>query len=243
MEAQIEQLTPRLRAGASQLGIDLGGDQVDRLMRYLALFSKWNQTYNLSAVRDPAEMVHRHLLDSLSVVPHLRNSQQPLERVIDVGTGGGLPGIPLAILFPDTQFTLLDSAGKKSRFLFQVKVDLGLNNVTVENCRVESFKPQPLFDVVISRAFASLLDMVQSCKHLLTSQGQFWAMKGIYPQDELSALPKHYKVVDSFALSVPGSEGERHLLVLADSSEPHCSESNSSEQGLRRQRPHAQSHG
>ena len=215
MDASLNHLTPRLTAGAKQLGLKLTDDQLNKLMQYLSLFHKWNRTYNLSAVREPEEMVHRHLLDSLSVVPHFRDCDLAPQRVIDVGTGGGLPGIPLAILFPNTRFTLLDSAGKKTRFLFQVKVALGLDNVTVENRRVESFQPEARFDIVISRAFASLADMVQGCKHLLTPKGRFWAMKGIYPQDELSALAKHYKVVDSFALSVPGSEGGK---ASADSS-------------------------
>lgn len=213
--AAVEALAPKLVAGAGELGVELSDSQLQQLLQYLALFIKWNKAYNLSAVRDPAEMVHRHLLDSLSVVPALRDYTGPAGRFIDVGTGGGLPGIPLAILFPEKYFTLLDSNGKKTRFLFQVKVSLKLNNVTVENRRVESYQPEQLFDGVISRAFASLLDMVEGCKHLLTPEGRFWAMKGIYPQDELSVLAKHYKVEDSFALSVPDSEGERHLLVLS----------------------------
>jgi len=213
--AAVDALAPKLAAGARELGVELSDTQLQLLLRYLALFIKWNTAYNLSAVRDPAEMVSRHLLDSLSVVPALRDCAGPKQRFIDVGTGGGLPGIPLAILFPKKHFTLLDSNGKKTRFLFQVKVSLGLKNVTVENRRVENYQPDQLFDGVISRAFASLLDMTEGCKHLLTPEGRFWAMKGIYPQDELSVLPKHYKVEDSFALSVPGSEGERHLLVLS----------------------------
>ena len=214
LDPAVAQLAPRLRKGAAAMGIDLSEQQQLQLLQYLGLFIKWNRAYNLSAVRDPVEMVSRHLLDSLSVVPHVDAGLAPDARMIDVGSGGGLPGIPLAIMFPQRQFTLLDSNGKKTRFLFQVKTALGLDNLTVEHRRVESFQPPTLFDGVISRAFASLEDMVVGCKHLLSPQAKFWAMKGIYPQDELSALEKHYKVIDSFDLRVPDCDGQRHLLVL-----------------------------
>ncbi len=202
-------LRKKLIRGIEQLDLNVDDQKIDQLMAYLELFHKWNKTYNLSAVRDPSEMVHRHLLDSLSVVPHIEG-----ERFIDVGTGGGLPGIPLAIIFPEKQFTLLDSAGKKIRFLFQVKTSLDLKNVAVENCRVESFQPTEKFSGVISRAFASIKDMIDGCHHLLEADGRFWAMKGQFPAAELSDVEKHYKVVDSFELTVPDSDGERHLIVL-----------------------------
>lgn len=199
--------------GAAQLGVSLSEIQVDKLLEYLALLAKWNKTYNLSAIRDSVQMVGRHLLDSLSVVPCVQACAG--ERIIDVGTGGGLPGIVLAIVFPERHLTLLDSNGKKTRFLFQVKTQLQLDNVQIENRRVEEYQPDLRYSAVISRAFASLQDMTDGCEHLLTDGGLFLAMKGVYPTDELSGLEKRYKVSDSHQLQVPGEEGERHLLVLS----------------------------
>ena len=201
-----------LLRGAKAIDVNLSEQQIELLLGYLALFAKWNKTYNLSAVRDSKQMVVRHLLDSLTVVPYVQSYTK--QHVIDVGTGGGLPGIVLAIMFPEKQFTLLDSNGKKTRFLFQVKTQLKLDNVQVENCRVESHQPGQPYSAVISRAFASLKDMVDGCHHLLAEDGLFLAMKGLYPTDELSALEKRYKVSDSHQLHVPGDDGERHLLVL-----------------------------
>jgi len=202
-------LKARLVEGAQQMGIALTDQQAADLLAYLLLFEKWNKAYNLSAVRDIEQMLSRHLLDSLSVVPYI--DQQDY---IDVGTGGGLPGIPLAIMFPEKRFTLLDSNGKKSRFQFQAVTELKLGNVSVHNGRVEQFQPAELFDGVISRAFASLKDMTDGCQHLLKPCGRFLAMKGIYPEDELSDLGKHYKVSASYPLQVPDEDGERHLLII-----------------------------
>ncbi len=202
-------LTKRLMSGAAAMDIQLSDLQASLLVEYIQLFHKWNKTYNLSSIRNIESQVDRHLLDSLSVAPYIE-----ADNVIDVGTGGGLPGIPLAIMFPEKKFTLLDSAGKKTRFLFQVKTQLKLDNVQVENRRVESFQPEHLFDAVISRAFASLKDMTDGCQHLLAKDGVFYAMKGIYPTDELSGVEKSYKVSDSYPLQIPREEGERHLLVL-----------------------------
>tara|TARA_B100000446_G_scaffold82830_1_gene78247 strand:- start:6845 stop:7492 length:648 start_codon:yes stop_codon:yes gene_type:complete len=204
-----ELLDRRLRDGAKTMGVTLNDTQVMQLLNYIQLFNKWNKTYNLSAIRDIESQVDRHLLDSLSVVPYI-----DADTIIDVGTGGGLPGIPLAIVFPQKKFTLLDSAGKKMRFLFQVKTELKLDNVQIENRRVETFEPEHPFDAVISRAFASLKDMTDGCRHLLAEGGVFYAMKGLYPTDELSALEKNYKVSDSYPLHIPREDGERHLLVL-----------------------------
>ncbi|MDZ7922816.1 MAG: 16S rRNA (guanine(527)-N(7))-methyltransferase RsmG [Marinagarivorans sp.] len=199
----------QLLDGILQLGLDVTPAQVDLLMGYLALFVKWSKAYNLTAILKPKAMVTLHLLDSLAVAPHFEG-----QNVLDVGTGAGLPGIPLAILFPDTQFTLLDSAGKKIRFLFQVINELGLKNVQVQNLRVETFKPVDKFDVVISRAFASIADFVACTGHLLTENGQFWAMKGQNPVDELSQLKKHYIVASFQPLRVPGLDAERCLIRL-----------------------------
>lgn len=204
-----------LEQGAVQLGLTLNPIQIKQLLEYIYEFDKWNKTYNLSAIRVVEHMVSRHLLDSLSVVPHLLClPYSNMGKIIDVGTGGGLPGIPLAIMFPERRFTLLDSNGKKARFLFHVKTLLGLHNVTVENRRVEQFQPAQKFQIVISRAFASLQDMTEGCAHLLVEGGVFMAMKGVYPEDELQPLAAKIKLQASHQLVVPNSEGERHLLIL-----------------------------
>ena len=198
-----------LLEGLKNLGLEVSESQIDLLMRYLAMFVKWNKAYNLSAIRDPKAMVTLHLLDSLAVAPHFVG-----HNVLDVGTGGGLPGIPLSILFPNTRFTLLDSAGKKIRFLFQVVNELGLKNVQVQNVRVETFAPVDKFDVIISRAFASVMDFVSGSRHLLATGGAFWAMKGQNPVDELSQIQKHYIVAAFQPLQVPGLDAERCLIKL-----------------------------
>ncbi|WP_461516313.1 16S rRNA (guanine(527)-N(7))-methyltransferase RsmG [Porticoccus sp.] len=200
----------QLRAGLAQLSLVLTDKQIELLLEYLNLLLKWNRAYNLTAIRDPLEMLGLHLLDSLSIASFVQG-----ERIIDVGTGPGLPGIPLAICFPERSVTLLDSNGKKTRFLFQVKTSLGLDNVQEVQSRVEAYQPQQLFDAVTSRAFSSLLDMVDKCSHLLAPEGRFYAMKGQYPEQELSDLPKHYNVVVSHQLKVPGVEGQRHLVEIA----------------------------
>lgn len=211
----VNDLRQQLVSGAQEMGVALSQTQSDQLLAYISEFDKWNKAYNLSAIRDIRQMVARHLLDSLSVVPWIsENKNFPLTRVIDVGTGGGLPGIPLAIMFPEKKFTLLDSNGKKTRFLFHVKTQLNLTNVTVENRRVEEFQPHEKFQGVISRAFASLEDMVNGCKHLLTGDGIFLAMKGLFPQDELTPIAEQVNLHESLKLKVAATDGERHLLIL-----------------------------
>ena len=201
-----------LEDGAAQLSVQLSSHQIEQLLNYLQELHKWNQAYNLSAIRSIEEMVSRHLLDSLAVVPHLLSEKN--KKIIDVGTGGGLPGIPLAIVFPDWHFTLLDSNGKKTRFLFHVKNLLGLDNVTVENHRVEQYRPEEKYHIVISRAFASLQDMTDGCSHLLADDGVFMAMKGVYPENELLPLAGKINLQSSYQLNVPNTDGERHLLIL-----------------------------
>ncbi len=203
-----------LTQGAAQMSVVLSEIQIENLLAYIREFDKWNKAYNLSAIRDIRQMVARHLLDSLSVVPWFVETQRRVEHVIDVGTGGGLPGIPLAIMFPEKKFTLLDSNGKKTRFLFQVKTLLKLDNVTVENRRVEEFIPTQKFDVVISRAFASLQDMTEGCIHMLATGGVFVAMKGLFPQDELEPIANKIVLQETVKLNVAETDGERHLLVL-----------------------------
>lgn len=202
-------LLRQLGAGLNELQISLSEAQQAKLIAYLELLVRWNSAYNLTAIRDPQQMVARHLLDSLAVLPHLRG-----ECFIDVGTGPGLPGIPLAIACPDRHFTLLDSNGKKTRFLFQARTALELANVQEVNTRVEGFQPAQPFDAVLSRAFSSLPDMVEKCAHLTREDGLFLAMKGKFPQTELSDLAKAYKVDAPVRLQVPGVSEERHLIVI-----------------------------
>jgi 16S rRNA (guanine527-N7)-methyltransferase len=202
------QLEIDIAYGLEELGLATTRFQRDALLEYLKLLIKWNKVYNLTAVRDPAQMVTRHLLDSLSITPWCLG-----QRLIDVGTGAGLPGIPLAILYPSKDIHLLDSNSKKTRFLVQVKTALGLSNICVHHARVESFIPPDRYDVVLSRAFASLVDMVGSCKHLLRETGQFLAMKGTLPELDLASLADY--VADVHELTVPALDEQRHLIILS----------------------------
>ena len=200
-----------LSQGAQSLGVALSDAQHGQLLAYLALLVKWNKAYNLTAVRDPDEMVSRHLLDSLSVVPFVAAGGT---RWLDVGSGGGMPGVPLAILFPERQFTLLDSNGKKTRFLTQIKLELKLANLEVIHSRVEHLQPPEPFDGIVSRAFSSLEDFSNWTRHLGNGQTQWLAMKGVHPDDELQALPADFRLHATEVLKVPGCQGQRHLLIL-----------------------------
>ena len=192
-----------------EAGISLTDHQKNQLVAYVGLLDKWNKAYNLTSVRDPNEMLVRHILDSIIVAPYLQGS-----RFIDVGTGPGLPGIPLAIVRPESHFTLLDSLGKRVRFLRQVQHELKLDNVTPVQSRVEAFPAEPPFDGVISRAFASLNDMVSWCHHLPGQEGRFYALKGQLPEDEIASLPAEFSVESVEKLRVPQLDGERHLVVI-----------------------------
>lgn len=200
-----------LSRGAAELGVELSEAQQQRLLAYLALLIKWNKAYNLTAVRDPNEMVSRHLLDSLSVVSFVREGG---DTWLDVGSGGGMPGIPLAILFPERHFTTLDSNGKKTRFQTQVKLELGLDNLDVVHSRVEAFQPERPFAGIVSRAFSSLADFAHWTRHLGDGETRWLAMKGQYPAEELAALPADFSVEAGHVLQVPGCQGQRHLLIL-----------------------------
>lgn len=191
--------------------------QCGQLLSYIELLLKWNKAYNLTAVRDPAQMVTRHLLDSLAIVPFVTAGP-----CLDVGTGAGLPGVPLAIMQPEREIHLLDSNGKKTRFLFQVKTELALDNMAVHQARVESFEPQQRFEAITSRAFATLSDMYLGCRHLLSTAGRCLAMKGVDPGEELAELygvletltPKERVAAKVHALNVPGLDEARHLVTL-----------------------------
>jgi len=189
--------------------ISLTDHQINQLVAYVDMLNKWNKAYNLTSVRDPNEMLVRHILDSIVVAPHLQG-----ERFIDVGTGPGLPGIPLSIVLPDAQFTLLDSLGKRVRFLRQVQHELKLENIHPVQSRVEAFPAEPPFDGVISRAFASLTDMVEWCHHLPGEAGRFYALKGQLPDEEIAALPVEFSVESTLKLRVPQLDGERHLVII-----------------------------
>ncbi|MCK0106759.1 16S rRNA (guanine(527)-N(7))-methyltransferase RsmG [Marinobacter sp. S0848L] len=205
----------QLRDGLAEMQLSLNDSQQQQLLAFLALLNKWNKAYNLTAVRDERVMVSRQLLDSLSIVPWITT-----DHLLDVGAGGGMPGIPLAIAFPDKRFTLLDSNGKKTRFLNQCVLELGLKNVDVIHGRAEDCQPEQPFRQISSRAFTALENLVTWCEQLLAQDGEFLAMKGQYPDDEVAALPSHWQVESNHSLNVPGADGERHLLVVTRHSSP-----------------------
>lgn len=202
-------LEEQLTTGLEGLGLDLDAATQRRLMDYVALIEKWNKVYNLTAVRDPEKMLTQHLLDSLAVLPHLVG-----RRIIDVGTGPGLPGIPLALANPALDVTLLDSNHKKTSFLRQACLELGLTNTTVICQRVEAWRPVERYDTVISRAFSELAEFADLARHLCADNGTMLAMKGIYPHEELTRLPPTVELLRVEQLKVPGLVAERHLVVF-----------------------------
>lgn len=209
MADDLQSLRPLLQRGLKRLGFPADATFEAALLTYLAELVRWNKAYNLTAVRDPQEMVIRHLLDSLAVQPYISGP-----RIIDVGTGAGLPGIPLALADPEQFFVLLDSNGKKVRFLQHVVGELGLANVTPVQSRVDEYSEDNWFDTVVCRAFTSLAEFVTNSGHLVAANGQLVAMKGKLPDDEIAALPDPWQVTRAEPLAVPGLEGERHVIVL-----------------------------
>jgi 16S rRNA (guanine527-N7)-methyltransferase len=204
-----EQLQRQLGHLVDQSELKLTQDKIITLVAFVLLMQKWNKAYNLSSVRDPEQMLIRHIMDSLVVSPFIG-----VDRIADVGTGPGLPGIPLAIMFPEKQFTLIDSLGKRIRFIKQACYELNIQNVEAIEARVEDVKPDTGFDIVLSRAFASLADMLNWCEHLVAKNGEFLALKGQLHQDELAHVPSRFVVVDTKALAVPSLIGERHVVSI-----------------------------
>ncbi|AFH93913.1 16S rRNA (guanine(527)-N(7))-methyltransferase RsmG [Providencia stuartii] len=202
----LAQLT-RLSALAN---IELTDQQKQQLVGYVELLAKWNKAYNLTSVRDPQQMLIRHIMDSIVVNGQLKGTS-----FIDVGTGPGLPGVPLAIVRPDSHFVLLDSLGKRIRFLKQVQHELGLNNIEPIQSRVEEYQPEAGFDGVISRAFASLSDMLSWCHHLPNASGKFYALKGAVREEELTDLPDNFSIDTIVELNVPELDEQRHLVILS----------------------------
>ena len=211
-----EALGALLSEGVAELGLALSDAQLDKLLDYVALLAKWNAVYNLTAIRDPRQMLNQHILDSLSIVPHLA-SLGP-SSVLDVGSGGGLPGIVLAIVLSDWTVTLNDVVHKKTAFQAQAKTELGLTNLSVVTGRVETLKPgvevPAKFDVIVSRAFAELADFVTLARHLVAEKGAIWAMKGVRPDGEIERLPAGSHAKQIIRLKVPSLEAERHLVEV-----------------------------
>jgi 16S rRNA (guanine527-N7)-methyltransferase len=203
-------LEQRISDGARTMGLELDASAPARLTRYLELIDKWNRVHNLTAVRDTTQMVVLHVLDSLSVLPHVEGC----ERILDVGTGPGLPGIPLAIALPRSRITLLDSSHKKCAFLEQARIELALENVSVVCERIEQWKPAQPYDAVVSRAFSDLSDFVAQAQHAVAPAGRMIAMKGVYPFDEITRVPATHKVAQVVELHVPELDAKRHLVFL-----------------------------
>lgn len=198
-----------LEAGAAELGLTLDARQVAQLLTLVRELLDWSTRFNLTAIREPEDIVRKHLLDSLTVLPHLRGA-----RIADIGSGAGFPGLPLAIADPERRFTLIEGTGKKARFIEHAVAVIGLTNVTVAHGRAEDLKPAPRFDVAIARALSSLADFIRVAGHLCTPDGALLAMKGQLPTAELNALPRGWQAAATHALRVPGLDAARHLVVL-----------------------------
>ena len=202
--------SPTIEAGVRALGLQIPAGRQELFERHLELLAKWNRVHNLTAVREAGQMVVLHVLDSLSLVPHLGSAGT----LVDVGTGAGFPGIPIAIARPDIQVTLVDSSHKKCTFLDQAKAELGLGNIRVVCDRVERWQPAAPFDVVVSRAFAELSDFVSQAGHLARPGGRLLAMKGVHPFEEIARVPASHRVAEVVELTVPSLDARRHLVCL-----------------------------
>ncbi|WP_434953308.1 16S rRNA (guanine(527)-N(7))-methyltransferase RsmG [Shewanella sp. HL-SH4] len=202
LAAQLSDYLAEINISATEL-------QQKQLVGFVEMLNKWNKAYNLTSVRLPEQMLIRHVMDSLVVSPYLEG-----QRFIDVGTGPGLPGIPLAILNPDKEFVLLDSLGKRIRFQKQVQFELKINNFSSIESRVEAYHPKDKFDGVLSRAFASITDMLNWCHHLPKEGGLFYALKGQLTEAEIAAIPAEFKLIETIVLQVPNLDEQRHLLKL-----------------------------
>ena len=206
---RMDDLRPELESGLRQLGLEVA--LAEPLLAYLALLARWNATYNLTAIRDPRDMVAKHLLDSLAMQPFVRG----LRTLADLGTGPGLPGIPLAIATPGLQVTLVESNGKKARFLREAVRQLGLGNVQVAESRIEAFQPGTHFDAITARALATLPLILELGGHLPGPGGRLLAMKGVVPDGEIATLPAGWRLAAVHPLRVPGLDAERHLVEVA----------------------------
>ena len=214
MSGRLQPYATQLADGIAALGLAPPQETVDRLLAFGELLLKWNKVYNLTAIRNPQELITHHLLDSLAVLPYL----ETLNRLADIGSGGGLPGVVLAIVRPGLIVSSIETVGKKASFQQQAKIELGLGNFSVVNKRVEQVQAEALPggapEGVISRAFSSLADFVALSGHLAAEGGALYAMKGVHPRDEIAALPAGWAVTETHALNVPGLDAERHLLII-----------------------------
>lgn len=201
----------QLESGISAMGIRLHDTQTEKLLQFVFLIEKWNRVHNLTAIRDMEKMISHHVLDSLAILPYITG-----KRILDVGSGAGLPGIPLAITQPDIEVTLIDSNSKKSAFQQQARADLQLDNVQSICTRVEAWHADP-YDTIVSRAYSELTTFIEFSRHLLADQGTFVAMKGAFPQEEIAVLPASFRVRQSHRLEVPGLQAERHLILIEKS--------------------------
>lgn len=202
-------LSAQLEAYLAEINLPATAEQKKQLLDFVGMLNKWNKAYNLTSVRDPEIMLVRHIMDSLVVSKHLQG-----DRFIDVGTGPGLPGIPLAIMNPDKTFVLLDSLGKRIRFQKQVAFELGIHNISSIESRVEAYQPEQKFDGVLSRAFASIHDMLTWCHHLPAEHGQFYALKGQLSDEEMQQIPAGFAITETIELKVPKLDEQRHLLKI-----------------------------
>lgn len=204
------ELRSRLESGLKELNLELDNTKVDKLVQYIGLLGKWNRIYNLTAIRDTEQMLTHHLLDSLSVIPWVSNCKH----LLDVGSGGGLPGLIIAIVCPDIAVEMIDIVSKKTAFIRQAAIEMGLTNVTVHTGRVEELSTDSPFDGIISRAFSSIPDFVALTSHLLGAKGRYYAMKGLIPEDEISNLDRQWTTAKIVPLAVPQLDAQRHLVII-----------------------------